>query len=380
MPKTTLFSIATFLFSLILSLQAQAQNSCKVFVDGAKKGQIPSTVTVIVPAAAGNSSDLAARVINEAVTQNLKKMGIDTAIVVENKPQASGAVGASTLKNAGDRALNGSMLMFVQAPILTVNPYLKVPKPTYTADDFEPVAYAGAIPYAIFCNREKYGKYTIDQLVSHIKTKGIAYSSGGVSNYTNLLMMQFGEAYKIPKDKLLHVPYNGTSPAMKGVQGGEVDCMFQSIPGAAGELQNPGHQGLRMIALGSTVSADRNITQFCATKETPSKPAQPGTKIPPLSKSFGEMLNWGGYVAKKGTDQDFVKCFNEQVQAALQTAEVQKKLVEENGFIIDKKKDPATPEAFGKFIKNDKKLGVFALKLNGEPVSTIPAKAPAPAK
>lgn len=294
-------------------------------------------LTIVVLAGAGGSGDTLARAITDKIREQT-----GTVLIVDNKPGAAGNTGAGVVKNLSTKDAAESTILFSQAPEMVVNPYIKDPVPTHKADDFIPMAYAAATPYALVCNREaleKIGVKDLAGLVAYIKKdKPLNYANGGIPNFTNLLMLQLGKAaqFKFGPNNAYGVPYKETSAGFTDVQGGkDVSCMFHSVSSVAGTLKTND----KLINLGT--SAGHEVDAM-------------GVNFKPISNtfsSFGEMLNWTGFYANKNASKEFVSCFNTAVKNALQSPDLQKKL-KDLGF-VPQPKELSSQEAFANHVTRE---------------------------
>lgn len=341
------------IFFLVLSTLFYSYYSQAAEVGECKNAKIPNVIKVVVPAGVGNSSDTLARTMNEEIKKQFKEIGIETNIIVENKDGASGNIGMAAAKNSGKT--DGSTILFTQSPELIVNPRLKEPVASHTADDFTPISFVASNPYVLVCNKKRLPHVkTIADLVKHIKSgKGIQYGNGGLSNFTNITMLEFSKSTGIPigDSTLQTVPYKSTSASFQDVVGGQVDCMFQSYPSVASTLSQADSP---IVALGTTMAAGEKR-----------KPLDQVPAIADEVSGYHKMLNWTGYLAPKGTNSDFVNCFNQQVQRSLASAEIQKQL-EARGF-VKTASDPVKPSDFKKFVDHGvESMTGFVSIINGD--------------
>lgn len=190
-------------------------------------------ITLVVPYPAGGNGDNIARVF-------AKKLGeqFNTPVIVDNKPGASGTIGAGQVHRA---AADGYTLLLTVTTQLTSS----VPgvKPTYNAvKDFQPLVGLTTNPMA-FVVPTSLGVNSMKELEQLSRTRKLSYGSYGTATSTHivqyLLNQQFGA-----KDSV-HVPYRGESPMVSDMLGGQIDMGLVGI-GQAREMQKSG----RMRTLG----------------------------------------------------------------------------------------------------------------------------------
>jgi tripartite-type tricarboxylate transporter receptor subunit TctC len=173
---------------------------------------------VIVPAPAGGTVDVVARVIGQRLSEDLGRP-----VVIENRAGATGSIGLGAMLNAapdGDTIALGPSNMLVEAPLV-----IKVP--------FDPLKDIVSIARVAFTNyvlvtSASYPAKDFPGLVAQLKKrKGSAsfasYGTGTVSQYSGLVFSS-----KAGLD-LQHVPFQGSPPALTNLIGGQVDIMFDGM-------------------------------------------------------------------------------------------------------------------------------------------------------
>ena len=173
---------------------------------------------VIVPAPAGGTVDIAARVIGQKMSEDLGRP-----VVVENRPGATGSIALSAMLRAdpdGNTIVLGPNNMLVEAPQVMKVPYDPL-------KDIISIARVAFTSY-VLVSASTYPAHDFKGLVAHLKTrKGKAsfasYGIGTVSQYSGLI---FSSREGLD---LQHVAYSGSPPALQNVMGGEVDIMFDGM-------------------------------------------------------------------------------------------------------------------------------------------------------
>lgn len=181
-------------------------------------------ITFVVPVAPGSSNDLIARMLSERLPAKLGQ-----AVIVDNRPGASGLVGASSVARA---APDGHTIVIVpsdvyMAPILT--PMAGGAK-FDVIKDFTPILTAGTAPLLIVASPSINVK-TPQELVAFLKKNGpTSYGSPGTGSPMNIA----GEMLKRSSGtQLNHVPYRGVLPAVNAVLAGELPLSIVALAGAA---------------------------------------------------------------------------------------------------------------------------------------------------
>lgn len=200
-------------------------------------------VRIIVGYPPGQTVDATARVYAQALAEHWKKP-----VYVENMPGANGILAARNLKSA---AADGHTLMFGTSGQLAIN-LASYTKPGYdTMKDFVPLAIGAKGRLYLVVNDDLPVK-TLPELIAYVKAhpKSVSYGSGGAGITANLAM----ELLKAKTGMdMLHVPFKGSSAAITGLIGNNVQAMFD-----AGSLVIPQVKSgkIRAIAVSSLGRAD----------------------------------------------------------------------------------------------------------------------------
>ncbi len=175
-------------------------------------------IIIVVPFPAGGTADLLPRIVAEKLRTILGQT-----VVIENKPGASGNVGAERVYRA---AADG--YTFLNAPQLSfsVN-HLLNPKLTFDPRAFEPVSVLATYPTVLF-GRANLPANNVAELVAYARANPgkLTYASQGNGQIAHLTM----EALKmLAKVDILHVPYRGSAPALNDLLGGQVDVLPDNL-------------------------------------------------------------------------------------------------------------------------------------------------------
>ena len=184
------------------------------------QGAYPSrTVTMVVPTAAGGTTDLSARMVAQALGPVLGQ-----SVVVDNKGGGNGNIAASIVKRA---EADGYTLLMQYSGYHVISPHLtKVAQ--WAQSDFQPVANVISAPQIIVVRADLPAK-TLPELIAYAKANPgkLNYASSGngsLQHVTGAMLEQQGGI------KMVHVPYKGTGPALQDLLGGQVDLTFGTAP------------------------------------------------------------------------------------------------------------------------------------------------------
>ncbi|MEN4921679.1 tripartite tricarboxylate transporter substrate binding protein [Achromobacter spanius] len=180
-------------------------------------------VTLIVPFAAGGGVDGMGRLLAERLRGELPQ-----GVVVENKPGASGMLGAQAVVRS---APDGATLLLGSAGETAINPLVFKGKMQYQPDkDLAPIALIARVPNVLVAN-PKLPVANVEQLVAYGRANPdkLTYATSGVGNPQHLN----GELLQsLAGIKMVHVPYKGASAQLVDVAAGSVDLTFVSLAGA----------------------------------------------------------------------------------------------------------------------------------------------------
>jgi len=194
-------------------------------------------ITIVMPYAAGGSTDVIARAIADRLRTSL---GVP--IVVENKPGGGGAIGSAVVARAEP---NGYTLLLTPSGAIAIAPLAMKPSPFDAVKDFTPVA--ALHKYQLFLYARSDGGYkSMEELIAaHKAGKSISMAITGVGNSTHYCAFWLGKELGID---FVNVPYSSGSQVAMSIVKGEVDVGF--LPAA--DLQPQINSGaVRMLLVAS---------------------------------------------------------------------------------------------------------------------------------
>jgi tripartite-type tricarboxylate transporter receptor subunit TctC len=262
--------------SLVLSCAVHAQSNDK-------------PIKVVVPYPAGGIADSLARVISVPLATAL-----GTAVIVENKSGAAGAIGATFVKNA---APDGTTLLFTNVGPSAIAPAMSTVQPYDPSRDFVAVSLVSKSPLILAVPASSSIKDT-QSLIAAAKAKpaSIEYSSAGIGSFGHLSTELFAQSAGI---QLLHVPYQGGNPATMAVLSGEVKMT----------LTAPSAQMFEMAKSGK-------VRLLGVTTRGPSQLVQGIPSIADVIPGF-ESQYWFGFVAPARTNDAVVQRLHDAIDKIL---------------------------------------------------------------
>ena len=262
-------------------------------------------VRVVVPFAAGGTTDILAR----ALAPELGK-AFGQPFVVDNKPGAGGNHGATEVAKA---APDGLTLLMGTVGTHAINAALYPKMPYDHVKDFVPVTLVAGVPNVLVLNpamAQKYGIKTVADFVKAAKANPGKFNMASSGNGTSIHLA--GELFKsMTGTFMLHIPYRGSGPALIDLMGGSMDLMFDNLPSALPHIKSG-----KLIALGVT-----------STKRSSALP-----DVPTIEEAGGPSLkgydatSWFGLVAPAGTPMDIVNRVQQETTKAMATPALKERL------------------------------------------------------
>jgi len=281
-------------------------------------------IKIIVPYPPGNASDVAARILGEELSRR-----IGQPVVVENKPGATGAVGAVFVAKSPP---DGYTLLMTSTSF-AISTALVANLPYNINTDFEPVVHVGGSGGMVLVVNPSFPANNLQQFVSLIKSNPGKYNYAHVGRGTiqHLTMEIF---LSMIGAQIEAVPYKGSVQAITDIIGGQIPMMFDSPSSAATFID-----GGKLKAL--TSAADGRSTRL------PQVPSVTESGIPALDNF--RVGGWVGMLAPAKTPKPIVKMLNEELIKIMQNPDIKKRLL--TGGLEAMGEHP--PEKFGEFLRAD---------------------------
>nr|WP_240990349.1 tripartite tricarboxylate transporter substrate binding protein [Cupriavidus taiwanensis] len=250
-------------------------------------------VRMVLPYPAGGPTDLLARVVAVKMGESLGQ-----GVVVDNKPGASGMIGAETVA----RAPADGYTILANASLHVINPSIQ-PKMRYDAfKDFVPITQLADVPLVLVVNNASPVK-TVQDLIAYARREGGALNFGSAGNASAQHLA--GESFKLAaKVPMQHVPYKGSAPALTDLMGGQIQLMFDSMPSAMPFIKSG---KLRAVAVTTTRRASA----------LPDIPTVAESGLPGF-----DISTWYGLWAPRGTPAAVVEKLAAHAGAALKRPDV----------------------------------------------------------
>ncbi len=256
-------------------------------------------VKLIVPFAAGGSTDVVARVLAEGLRTTLGQ-----SIVVDNKAGAGGLLGTETVAQA---VPDGYTVGMATVSTMTINPLLFTRAEGIVAK-LTPVANLVTMP-AVYMVHPNLGVNTFDAFMTKVKAQPGKVSGAvpGLGTLGHLMLASFNETMKTD---ILIVPYRGSGPALNDALAGLVQLMPDQLPSAMPHIKSG-----KLIPL---VQASNGRSPELPNVPTFKELGQDGLN------QLG--ISWFGIVVPKNTPAPIVKRLQEAATKAVRLPDVQERL------------------------------------------------------
>jgi tripartite-type tricarboxylate transporter receptor subunit TctC len=258
-------------------------------------------IRMIAPSSAGGPVDVVTRIISQAFADTIGQQ-----VVVDNRAGAAGLIGADIVAKATPDGY--TLLLGFSGPLVIVPQLNATPAPYDPIKDFAHVSLAATAPYVLLVNPSSPAK-SVQELMALAKSQPgrLLYGSGG--NGTGIHMA--GELFNIiAGTNVVHVPFKGAAPATTALIAGQVNMMFNGLPGAVAHIKAGRVRALAMV------SAKRSAL------------------MPELPTAIESGLNmeatgWYGVLAPRDTPAPVRAKLNAELNRALATSTLRERLAQQ---------------------------------------------------
>ena len=292
-------------------------------------------IRMIIPFPPGGGTDMISREVGNAITKNA-----GWSIVPENKPGAGGNLGIDTVAKA---APDGYTFGMGQTSNLAINPALYSKLPYKPLQDLTPIGLVASSPVVLVVPANSKYKTLADMIQDAKARPGLINSAspgnGTVAHLSSELLQQ------VANFKTQHIPYKGFNSALNDLISGQVDMFMSSVPTALPHIRSG---KLRALA----------VTSLQRSKQLPDVPTVAESGYPNF-----EAITWFGFVAPAGTPASVIKTINDQVNVALKSPELSKKLEGEGAVLMG-----GSAEEMKKYLERDTAMWAKVVKASGAKV------------
>ena len=262
-------------------------------------------IKILVPFPPGGPTDLVARVIAEAMSQDLGQP-----VVIDNRPGANGNVAVEAVAKSEP---DGYTLVYNTSAV-SISPAL-YPKLGYDVErDFAPIALTATVPLVLIVHPSIPAK-TVQDFIAYARSKPgeLSYASTGIGSVTHLGAALFQSTNGI---EAVHVPFRGSAPGLTALSGNHVQFMTDTVNSSYPLINGGQIRGLAVLGA----------------KRVPVVP-----DLPTLAESGladFEIGAWQGLMAPRGTPAVIVERLNASVLKSLRDANVKEKLAIQGATIL----------------------------------------------
>lgn len=275
-------------------------------------------ITLVVPFAAGGSTDIVARLVGQKMAETLGQ-----SVVIENRAGAGGNVGATAVARAQP---DGYTILMGTIATHALNPAILKTVTFDPVKDFTPISLLAVVPNVMVVNPNFPAK-TVQEVIKLLKENPgkYSYASSGVGTPLHLS----GELFKsLGGVNMNHVPYRGAGPALNDVVSGAVPIMFDNLPSSAQFIRNG-----QLRAIG--VTTKERVASF--------------PELPTIAEgglAGYETYTWNALFGPANLPKPILERLNGEANKALTDATVKQRLNDVSAQIIG-----STPEALGEHVK-----------------------------
>jgi tripartite-type tricarboxylate transporter receptor subunit TctC len=279
----------------------------------AQDGYPNKAITMIVPFAAGGTTDVVGRIVAEGLRQILGQT-----VVVDNRGGAGGSIGTAAIAKAPP---DGYTIGMGTASTLAINPAAYKSLPFDVLTDLTPISNIAATPNIMSVHPSVQAR-TLAELIALARAQPgkLTYASPGHGSVSHLI----GEQIKLATGvDILHVPYRGMGPALNDAVGGQVQVIYDNLPTSLALVKDG---RLRALA----VSGDKRAGAL--------------PDVPTFAEAGVEEANWMaffGLIGPKDLPPAIVRRLHEALMRVLAMPDVRSRLTGQQAVVVGN-----SPDAF----------------------------------
>ncbi|MEJ5127293.1 tripartite tricarboxylate transporter substrate binding protein [Comamonas sp. MYb21] len=256
-------------------------------------------ITIVVPAAAGGTTDIAARLLAQKMGSSLK-----TSVIVENKAGGGGSIGTAYVARAKP---DGYTLLMGNIGPVAIN-FSLYKKLAYGPNDLRGITNVISVPNILVVHANS-PIQNVQQLVALGKQKPLTAATSGVGQSPHMSTELFRQQSGL--DVTL-VPHSGAAPAVTALLGQQIDFMIDNLPSSMPHIQSGKFRALA-------------ITSRERSAQLPDVPTMREAGVPM------DVTAWFDLLAPAGTPDAIVNRLQQAAHEALQSADIRRTFAELGG-------------------------------------------------
>lgn len=290
--------------------------------------QFQRPITIVVPAAAGGTTDIAARVLTGHMGKDL---GVP--VVVENKGGGGGSIGTAQVARA--RPDGHTLLMGNIGPVaINFSLYKQL---NYKESDLRGITNVVSVPNILVVHADSPVR-NVRELLALARTRHLNVATSGVGQSPHMSSEMFRQKAGI---EVTLVPFPGAAPAVTALLGQQVDFMIDNLPSSMPHIKAGKFRALA-------------ITSATRSAQLPEVPTMAEAGVPM------QVTAWFGLLAPAGTPDAVVGRLQQSARKAMQMPEVLQRLADLGGV-----PDGQTPAEYDAFIAQERKNWARIVKAAG---------------
>ena len=320
-------TVGTAVAAILLALASQA---------AAQDAYPNKTITMIVPFAAGGSTDVIGRVVGDGLSRVLGQP-----VVIDNRGGAGGSIGTGAVARA---QADGYTIGMGTASTLAINPAVDKNLTFDVQADLTPIGNIAAVPNIMAINPGVKAGNMMDFIaLARSQPDKLSYASPGLGSVAHLL----GEQFKLASGTaIVHLPYRGMGPALNDAIGGQVQVIYDNLPTTLPLVQDG---RLRALA----VSGPKRVEAL--------------PNVPTFAEVGLDDLNWMaffGLIAPKDTPATIVGRLNEALVKVLAMPDVKERLSSQQAVLVGNSSEQFKAEIARELARMKRAVAAAKIELN----------------
>ena len=320
-------TVGTAVAAILLALASQA---------AAQDAYPNKTLTMIVPFAAGGSTDVIGRVVGDGLSRVLGQP-----VVIDNRGGAGGSIGTGAVARA---QADGYTIGMGTASTLAINPAVYKNLTFDVQADLTPIGNIAAVPNIMAINPGVKAGNMMDFIaLARSQPDKLSYASPGLGSVAHLL----GEQFKLASGTaIVHLPYRGMGPALNDAIGGQVQVIYDNLPTTLPLVQDG---RLRALA----VSGPKRVEAL--------------PNVPTFAEVGLDDLNWMaffGLIAPKDTPATIVGRLNEALVKVLAMPDVKERLSSQQAVLVGNSSEQFKAEIARELARMKRAVAAAKIELN----------------